>query len=91
MNGFLLLLLTIKRNDYQNDGDFHLESVQKDDLVLSQLPNGVYPERVGRAVPTRIRGRIDHVTFGAQDVLLRCRDLPRRPKNIDGLEKGKFL
>ena len=79
--------------DTQDDGDLHLEAVEKDDLVLCELPGRVDPEWIGRTVPAGIRSRVDHVVLGRQDGLVRQRHVPRRPEDVDGLlgEIGSIL
>ena len=73
--------------DSEDDWNLHLESVQKDDLVGGQLPNGIHAKGIGRSVPAAVWGRIDHVALRAQDVSLGRRDVPRGPEYVDGLEE----
>ena len=38
----------------EDDRDLHLESVQKDDLVLGKLPHRIHAEGIGRSVPATV-------------------------------------
>ena len=74
-------------NHSQNDGYLHLESVQKDNLVLRDLPNGINSKPIWRTIPLIVKLGIDHVFVHVQDLVFPLFDLPRRSKNVDGLGK----
>ena len=56
--------------DSKDDGNLHLEAVQKDNLVFGNLPNGIHSKRIGSSVPGLFQGGVDHVHLPAQDVLV---------------------
>ena len=73
-------------NDAEDDGDFHLEGVQEDDLVGGHLPDGVDAEGVGRAVVAAAGqiaavGRVDHDRLLVQYLPGRHSHLPGGPDN----------
>lgn len=69
----------------QDDGDFHLERVQENNLVLGDLPDGVHAEGVGSAVPVGLLGRVDHGVLDLENGVVVVAHLPRGSKNVQAL------
>ena len=79
-------------NNSNDDGQFHLEGIQEDDLILCVDPNGIDAERV------RGLGVLAGFVFGVQHEHFFCLQRffwnvgsPRRPENVKGAREGVIV